>query len=93
MNRQRNTRTGLLALVLLLGASVALAGGGSDYAIPWSVLSSGGVPVAAGIYTLESTLGQAVAGPIEAGGLGLCVGYPCDPPGLRVFLPVVLKNR
>jgi hypothetical protein len=98
MNRQRNTRTGLLALFLLLWASVALAGGGSDYAIPWSVLSSGGVPVAAGIYTLESTLGQAAAGPIQAGGLALCVGYQCDPPGMappgpRVFLPIVLKTE
>jgi hypothetical protein len=51
------------------------------------------VPVAAGFYTLESTLGQAVAGPIQAGGLDLCVGYQCDPPGMRVFLPTVLKNQ
>jgi hypothetical protein len=93
MNRQRYTRTGLLTLVLLLWASVALAGGGSDYAILWSALSSGGVPVAAGAYTLESTLGQAVAGPIQAGGLDLCVGYQCDLPGMRVFLPTVLKNQ
>ena len=56
MNRQRYTRTGLLALALLLRTSVALAGGGSDCAIPWSVVSSGGVPVAAGVYALESTL-------------------------------------
>ncbi len=93
MNRQRSTWTGLLALALLLWASVALAAGAGTYAVSWSVLSSGGVRVTAGIYALESTLGQPVAGPIQAGGLNVCVGYQCAPPGARAYLPTVLKNR
>lgn len=92
MNRQRHVWTGLLGLALLFWASVALAAGAGSYTVPWSALSSGGAPVKAGVYALESTFGQAAAGPLQTGVLALCAGYQCAPPGSQAYLPTVLRD-
>ncbi len=54
---------------------------------------SGGVRVATGAYALESTFGQAAAGPVQAGALALCAGHQCAPPGTQAYLPTVLRNK
>ena len=67
-------------------------GGSSDYAIPSSVLSSGGVPVAAGVYCWKAR--RARPSPARSRlAAWSCALAPVDPLGMRVFLPTVLKNQ
>ena len=47
----------------------------STYTIPWSVIGSGGMGGSAGGYTINSTLGQPVAGVADAGGYHLTSGF------------------
>jgi hypothetical protein len=84
----------LLALVIMLGASVVLAAG--IYEIPGSTFTGGGGHVASGSYSLDGSLGQPIAGAYGIGSYVLCAGLPgCDQSGLapeRVFLPLVRRS-
>jgi hypothetical protein len=63
---------GLAGLLLIVGGA-ALAAGGE--AINWWVLSGGGGPALGGNVTLNTTLGQPVAGPSAGGDVALGAGY------------------
>ncbi len=94
MRRQCLLTRGVLALALVLtvlcSAGVVVAGGGPD--IGWNVLADGGGRVTAGAYTLDNTIGQAVAGIASGGSSELCAGFWCMGGGNhRVYLPLVLR--
>jgi hypothetical protein len=93
MIRQHTTIAVLLVLAFLLLAGVAYGATVSTYTMPWWALAGGNMRVSADSYTLDSTLGQGIAGPVSAGTLSLCAGYQCAPPGKQIYLPAVLKNH
>lgn len=62
---------GLIALLLAVGGAALAAG----EAVDWWVLSGGGAPASGGNVTLNTTLGQPVAGPSFTGDIGLGAGY------------------
>ncbi|MCX7669007.1 MAG: hypothetical protein N2439_02905 [Anaerolineae bacterium] len=82
----------LAAVVLtLVAAPLALAAIGAD--LSWHVFSGGGGgPVAAGSFTLHSSVGQSLAGAVSAGAFGACAGFWCRPLFVRdLFLPLILR--
>ena len=89
--KARALRVGLLlaALALLaLGVVVASANGTS---IDWWVLSGGGGGASGGGVTLDSTLGQPVAGVSGNTGTWLGAGYWYAEQPRQVFLPLIRK--
>ena len=77
MNRKRVFTTLALAgplIVLLLGSAVLAIG---IPTIDWWVIGGGGGHTEAGIYTLDATIGQAVAGVAADGSSELCSGFWC----------------
>lgn len=78
----------LLALAVL--ATQALAADG--YAISRHVIGGGGGHLQAGIYTLDATIGQAVAGRVANAPYDLCAGFWCGMGHYKVYLPLVLRN-
>jgi hypothetical protein len=79
-----------LACLLLLAASL-----GTGPEIGWYAITGGGGHYTAGIYTLDSAIGQPVAG-VVAGiadpGYSLCAGFLCSTAATRsVYLPAVRK--
>lgn len=86
-------RTLLLAAVVLAlsAAPLALAGASTD--LSWHVFSGGGGgPVAAGSFTLHSSVGQSLAGSVSAGALRTCAGFWCRPLLVHdLFLPLILR--
>jgi len=79
-------------LVVLSVSAAALAAGAPD--LSWWLIG-GGSPVAAGGVSLSGGVGQGAAETLEVGATNLCSGFWCaprgQPPGQRVYLPVVLK--
>ena len=85
----------LLALVaFLLLTGVALANG--TPIIDWWVIGGGGGHAEAGIYTLDATIGQAVAGVATDGGSELCTGFWCGTAvaavEYNIYLPLIVRN-
>jgi hypothetical protein len=86
----------ILALILLFSlflVSVVLA---SPLAtgVDRYVISSGGGHAEAGIYSLDSSIGQTVVGVDSAGSFELCAGFWCLPESFSsstVYLPLVIK--
>jgi hypothetical protein len=62
---------GLVALLLAAGGAALAAG----EAVDWWVFSGGGAPSSGGNVTLNTTLGQPVAGPSAGGDFALGAGY------------------
>ncbi len=82
----------LAAMVFtLIAAPLAWAAVGAD--LSWHVFSGGGGgPVAAGGFTLHSSVGQSLAGVISTGAFEACAGFWCRPLLARdVFLPLILR--
>ena len=76
-----------LACLLLLAASV-----GTTYDLSWYALPSGGGNVINGIYSLDSVIGQPVAGVIGNQTRAICAGFLCgDLIWANIYLPVVSK--
>lgn len=86
-------RTLFLAAVVLslMAAPLALAAIGAD--LSWHVFSGGGGgPVAAGSFTLQSSVGQSLAGVISSGAFRACAGFWCRPLLVHdLFLPLILR--
>jgi hypothetical protein len=82
----------LASLLLLTG--VALANG--TPIIDWWVIGGGGGHAEAGIYTLDASVGQAVAGVATDAGSELCTGFWCGTAvaavEYNIYLPLVLKS-
>jgi hypothetical protein len=94
--RSRVLRTGLLALPLLLLATVAWAASPLDSDLPWDVLSGGGAPAESGSghVALNGSLGQTAIGPSADthGSLGAGFWYGLGPRGYSIYLPLVLRK-
>jgi hypothetical protein len=84
----------ILAFVLLVSTSVALAQGGFDMAR--HVLGGGGGRISGGPYALDSTLAQPVAGVLQGGSYRIDVGFwaPAAVTTMHyVYLPLILRHR
>jgi len=82
----------LLLLAVLLTARAVAARTVSVYDLSWNALT-GGSPVEAGEYTLDSGIGQPVVGANSAEAYSLCAGYICGAPlQVRTYLPVVVRR-
>ena len=46
-----------------------------SFTLPWSVIGSGGMGGSAGSFTIQSTLGQPVAGAVDGGSYHLTSGF------------------
>jgi hypothetical protein len=78
-----------LAALLLLVSSTSAGGGTAIY--PY-VIGGGGGHSQAGVYTLDATIGQAVAGRVVSPPYDLCAGFWCGMGRYKVYLPLVLRN-
>jgi len=98
MNRSRFpfhvSRLLLLAILLSLLASVALAQTGGGYDLTWSTIDGGGATWSeGGGYALGGTIGQPDAGVLSGGGYTLAGGFwGGGAAQYRIYLPLVLRN-
>jgi len=99
MNGSRFTfyvlRFTLLAVLLSLPASVALAQSGGGYDLTWNTIDGGGYTFSeGGGYSLGGTVGQPDAGALSSGGYNLSGGFWPGGTAARygVYLPLVLRN-
>ena len=86
----------LLAALLFLLASVALAQTGGGYDLTWSTVDGGGYTFSTGGgYSLGGTVGQPDAGVLSGGGYTLAGGFWGGGAAARygVYLPLVLRNH
>jgi hypothetical protein len=97
MSKTRLIPITLLALLLLLLASGALAASTAQYAVDWQVLSAGGAPAASssGHVSMNGTLGQTAIGPSSGSQASLWAGfwYSIKQAVLDFFLPIVLRGN
>jgi hypothetical protein len=90
-------RLSLLIIVIILlalgPALVARAGSSANYAIPSSLVASGGQTASSANYTIASTAGQPAIGRGASASYSLCSGFWCQvQAGLtQLFLPLVKR--
>ncbi len=84
-------KTSLIVIVLFLLTNTVLAGGGGLY-ISRYVIGGGGGHSVAGHYTMNATVGQAVAGTFNTISYKLCAGFWCGVGEYKVYLPVIIRN-
>ncbi|HEX9618394.1 MAG TPA: hypothetical protein VGA03_13360 [Anaerolineales bacterium] len=66
----------------------------ASYAIPWQAFASGGsLTATSASYTMQSTIGQPVAGDLQSAAYKMCSGFWC---GIEewvwdIFLPLALR--
>jgi len=78
-----------LLFLSLLGLLLLTASSSVSYGLDWHSVASGGSQAEAGIYTLESSIGQIAASSSEE---DLCAGYLCaNTAGQSVYLPYIRK--
>ena len=97
MVRQKTILGLLLAIVLLLPVTVALAQVGGPYDLTWSTIDGGGyISSAAGSYTVGGTIGQADAGLLASGDYTLGGGFWGGGAQVavmhQIYLPLVTRN-
>lgn len=88
-----------LLLLSVSGAAQTFAQSGGGYELAWTTIDAGGGTVTGGAYSLDSTIGQAEAGPAASGGAYSLTGgvwggsgsVTPPPGGKRVYLPLVLR--
>ena len=85
----------LLALVLILVTSSALAGV-EVFSLPWWSVDGGGGTSSGGAYTLHGSAGQPDAGRMQGGSFSLAGGFwgggtAPQPNQENVFLPMVIR--
>jgi hypothetical protein len=74
---------------LLIVAGVGLEAGSQ---VNWHALSGGGGRSVAGAYSVETAIGQPVAGTVGAGSYAVCAGVLCGTADLHdVYLPMVVQ--
>ena len=78
----------LIALLLTTRTAVAANG----YEISSYVIGGGGGHSEASPYTLDGTVGQAVAGVVSNAPYELCAGFWCGMGRYKVYLPLVLRD-
>ncbi len=82
----------LLVVVSLAAASVAAASAPTAFSLPRSVLGGGGGHAAGGVFTLDSTAAQGVAGLLWGGVYQACNGFWCGLGRYGAYLPLVLRG-
>ena len=83
----------LAGLIVLVTALPLLAASGGPYDVSWDTLDGGGGTSSGGSYTVSGTAGQPDAGPEMSGGSYAVIGgFWGGFGGVRIYLPVVLKN-
>lgn len=84
----------LLAALLFLLSSIALAQSGDSYDLTWSTIDGGGYTFSeGGGYALGGTVGQPDVGALTGGGYTLTGGFWCSAATrYGVYLPLVLRN-
>jgi len=88
MRKRTMTALAVILFSSLLLTGLVLAQG----AVDWDVLGSGGGHAEAGIYSLDGTIGQALAGRISNAPYELCAGFWCGTAtDYKVYLPIVIK--
>jgi len=85
----------LLAVLLSLLASVALAQSGGGYDLTWNTIDGGGYTWSeGGGYALGGTVGQPDAGTLSGGGYTLAGGFWGGAAArYGIYLPLVLRNH
>jgi len=92
MNRRRMRIAGIVVLLVLLLAGVALADL-VGYRVGPAVLGSAGGPMNSAHYALDATLGQSVIGPAASTSLRLYAGYwPATAWVYQLFWPLLTKG-
>lgn len=64
------------------------------YDLPWQAFASGGsLTASSASYTMQSTIGQPVAGDLQSASYGMCSGFWCNIKEWvwDVFLPLILR--
>jgi len=82
----------LLALLLPIGGVVAANKAADGYEVSSYVIGGGGGHSEASPYTLDGTVGQAVAGAVSNAPYELCAGFWCGMGRYKVYLPLVLRD-
>ena len=77
---------GLVVIALTVTVVVAAPG----LSLRQSVTAGGDFSGAAGAYHLRGTVGQAIAGQVDAGNPALCAGYWCRA-SYSIYLPVAIR--
>lgn len=97
MSKIRLISISLLALLLLLLATGALAANTSQYSVNWQVLSAGGAPAASdsGHITMNGTLGQTAIGSSSGSQATLWAGFwhSLKQAVLDLFMPLILRGN
>ena len=85
----------LLALVVALIASTALAQSAGVYFLSWNTMDGGGATFnVGGAYSLGGTIGQADAGTLNGGSYSLAGGFWGSAlPQSRLYLPLALRSN
>ena len=83
----------IAALAVVLFSSLLLTGLVlAQGVVDWDVTGGGGGHAEAGIYSLDGTIGQAIAGKISNTPYELCSGFWCGAvTDYKVYLPIVVK--
>jgi hypothetical protein len=95
MKRKRIVTATIVVLVTLVIAGGVLAAPEVPLAfgLDWTVAGGGGGHSEAGAFSLDATVGQAVAGTTQGGVYELCSGFWCRATqDFTIFLPVILRN-
>ena len=84
----------LLAALLSLLPSIALAQSSSEYDLAWNTIDGGGYTCSeGGGYALGGTAGQPDAGALSGGGYTLAGGFwGGSTAGFHIYLPLVLRS-
>lgn len=88
----------VLALIFLLGASMAQTQSGGDFALTWHTIDGGGATSGiGGAYTLGATIGQPDAGVMSGGTFDLAGGFwhgggTTVSGDQAIYLPLVQRN-
>jgi hypothetical protein len=83
----------LTIVLLLVLASTSGAGGSTQYAIEWDVVSASGTPMTSSSYGLAGTIGQPAEEVSSSSNYVLCAGYWCGiDVDYAIYLPIVLRD-
>jgi hypothetical protein len=84
----------LIALLLVVGVSIAQAQSGGGYDLTWNTIDGGGAMFSAGgAYSLGGTIGQPDAGTLGGGSYTLVGGFWSGATvRYNIYLPLILKT-
>jgi len=81
-----------ISLVLLALSLIAVTLLPTDESVDWWHIGGGGSYVSQGDLGLDSVVGQGIVGVTNQSGKEVCSGFLCLLDGLRLYLPLLLRN-